>query len=114
MSDPADFIRKCIRHNNTTLKNILNKPPKFPCGICNHEVKHNDKSILCTMCDKWAHIRCTEVSVEQYREMQLRNRDDPVLIDTENWLCIRCVMDSRSDFNPFIYLTDNQITNMIL
>ena len=64
------------------------------------------------MCDKWAHIRCTEVSVEQYRDMQQRNRDDPDLIDTENWLCIRCVMNARSDFNPFIYLTDNQITNM--
>ena len=44
--------------------------------------------------------------------MQQRNRKNPDLIDTEDFLCLKCLMESRSDFNPFIYLSDNQITNM--
>ena len=77
----------------------------FDFGICNFEVKNNDKSILCTECGKWTHIRCTDVTVIQYKDMQQRNRENPdLLIDTEVFLCIKCVMDARSDFNPFIYL----------
>ena len=98
MTSPAvNLIKKCIRHNNTPLDNNINTPPIFPCGICNYEVKHNDKSILCSQCDKWAHIRCTEISLEQYREIQQRNKENPDLIDTEDFLCLKCVMDSRSD-----------------
>ena len=107
----AEFIRKSIRHNNTSLHNV-DKTPNFPCGICNFEVKHNDKSILCTECDKWAHIRCTEVSVAEYREMQQRNRENPDLIETESWKCIKCIMDERAIYNPFVFLTSNQLTNM--
>ena len=111
MTNPAEFIRKSIRHNNTSLKNNCVKPT-FPCSICNLEVKHNDKSILCTLCDKWAHTRCTQVSIEQYREMQLRNRDNPDLLEEESWDCLKCIMDNRSDYNPFIYISDNQLSNL--
>ena len=93
-SAAADFIRNSIRHNNTTQHIIT--IPKFPCGICNFDVKHNDKSILCTECGKWVHIRCTEVSGVEYKDMQLRNRDNPDLIDTESWACINCVMDTNT------------------
>ena len=77
----ADYIRNSIRHNNAHNTKVV-KIPKFPCGICNFDVKHNDKSILCSECDKWVHIRCTEVSPEQYKDMQQRNWDNPKLVET--------------------------------
>ena len=109
----ADFIRNSIRQNNEHDKvSKVTKVPKFPCGICNLDVKHNDKSILCSECDKWAHIHCTEVSIEQYKDMQQRNREFPDLVEAESWLCIKCVMYKRLEFNPFIFLSSNQLTNM--
>ena len=44
--------------------------------------------------------------------MQRRNLDNPDLVETEYWGCIKCVMDKRSEFNPFIFLSSNQLTNM--
>ena len=117
MTNPADFLRKSIQHNNSLLLNKklapnITKKPEYPCAICNCDVKHNDKSILCSSCDKWAHIRCTDVSVNEYREMQLRNRDNPELIENESWICLKCIMENRSEYNPFIFLSDTQLDNM--
>ena len=113
MASPVtDILRKSIRHNDIHHHNNQERIVEFPCGICNFEVKHNDKSILCTECDKWAHIRCTDVTVEQYRDMQQRNRENPGLIETESWECLKCVMDKRAKIFPFMFLSANQLTNM--
>ena len=44
--------------------------------------------------------------------MQLRNRDNPDLLEEESWDCLKCIMDNRSDYNPFIYISDNQLSNL--
>ena len=113
MTNPTEFLKKSIKQNNRSILNSkLDKKPKFPCGVCNCEVKHNHKAIECSKCMKYAHIVCTGISDEEYRDLQLRNRDNPELIETEIWICIKCDMEERSEYNPFIFLSDNQLTNM--
>ena len=115
MVNPTDLIRKSIKHNKNNrslLRKKFEKTPEFPCGICEYDVKHNDKSILCSGCNKWVHIRCTEVSVDQYRDMQQRNLDNPDLIESEFWTCLKCVMAERSLFTPFITISSNTLSNL--
>ena len=107
-TSPADLIKKCIKLNNTENFKKPVKTPKLPCGICNFDVKHNDKAILCTKCDKWAHIRCSDVSAEEYKKMQLENLENPGL-EEECWLCLVCTMSSRADYTPFIYMSNNEL-----
>ena len=85
---PVDFLIDSIelsRHNNTDQCAV-----GFPCSICHYDVKHNDKSIFCTTCDKWVHIKCNGITLEVYRAMQKLNRDNPELID-EKWECLSCI-----------------------
>ena len=63
------------------------------------------------MCEHWVHIRCSDVSLEEYRKMQLENLDNPDLED-ECWSCLLCTMNSRADYTPFIDLSNNQLVNL--
>ena len=56
---------------------------KFPCGICNNSVKHNDKSILCDQCKCWIHIKCNDISVAEYKDLQ----KEPI---GNKWICLYC------------------------
>ena len=111
---PSDLIKKCIIHNKNQKNKKPAKKPKFQCGICNFGVKHNDKAIFCTLCDKWSHISCSDVSIDEYRHMQLRNREVPTLVEKEKWTCMACIMDLRSEYVPFIYMSDNQVVKKLL
>ena len=117
--NPTDYLIKSIRNarqnninKNNTSKENSNQKPKFPCSICNFEVKHNDKSIQCTTCEQWVHIKCNGITVNEYTERQQRNRDFPELVDTELWLCMMCILNERSDFVPFIYCSDTELTKL--
>ena len=112
-TDPIEIIKQSIRYNNGLLFN--NRPkvtPEFPCGICDFEVKHNDKANLCTDCGKWAHIRCSGVTIDEYKERQKRNRDNPELVELETWSCLKCVMMEKAEFTPYISLNTNQLIHM--
>ena len=37
-----------------------------PCSICKNEVKQDDKSVQCDLCNKWNHIECVGISPEYY------------------------------------------------
>ena len=111
---PSDLLRKCIRDGKTSLNNVNKNPRKseYPCSVCNYEVKHNDKSIQCTHCELWVHIKCNGISVEEYKERQQRNKDNPELIDGEPWCCITCTIKSREDFVPLIKMSSYELLNM--
>ena len=79
------------------LKLDKGKPINFPCGSCNQEVKHNDKAIFCSNCPHWIHIKCNGISIDEYKFRIKRNRDDPELIENENWICLYCTVKDRSD-----------------
>ena len=111
MENPVNFLKNSIRYTKALLSN-QNRIPEYPCGICKFDVKHNDKSIYCSECEKWIHIKCTDVSSEEYREMQIRNRENPELIDSETWICLKCIMEERLEYSPFIYQSNNQLCNL--
>ena len=43
-------------------------PIKYPCAGtgCGKPVKSNQKSIVCDQCNKWVHLKCTDLSTEQF------------------------------------------------
>ena len=84
----------------------------FPCGICKFDVKHNDKAILCTVCDHWIHIKCNGITVDEYKSRQIKNRENPELEDNESWSCLSCTMQERRDYVPFIQLSHSDIHNL--
>ena len=113
-SSPTDFLIQSIR---TTLgssnSNVIPDPNlQFPCSMCRFEVKNNDKSIQCTSCELWSHIKCNGITVDEYAERQNRNRDNPELEDSEVWTCMRCILDDRAEFIPFINFSNNELCNL--
>ena len=84
----------------------------YPCAICKFDVKHNDKAILCTVCDHWIHIKCNGITVDEYKSRQSRNRENPELMDNESWSCLSCTMQERKDHVPFIHLSASDIQNL--
>ena len=113
MTDPVESIKQSIRYNNGILHNNRSKViPEFPCGICDFEVKHNDKANLCTECGKWVHIRCSGVSIDEYKERQKRNRDNPELIELESWSCLKCIMLEKAEYTPYMSMTSGELVFM--
>jgi hypothetical protein len=55
---------------------------KFPCGICENEVKDEHKGISCDSCSTWYHNDCTGMSDYMY--------DTYCNHSNLSWLCIRC------------------------
>ncbi len=56
---------------------------KYPCGTCHKPVKSNQKGILCDSCNKWYHIKCIDMPVDEY--FRLGNSDEP-------WECNECLL----------------------
>ena len=57
---------------------------QYPCKICKNEVKDNDPSRCCDMCNMRSHIGCVNISPKTYIKLQ----DD----DVSAWyrpICIR-------------------------
>ena len=54
---------------------------EYPYGICKNEVKQDDKSIQCDLCNKWNHIKCVGISSAYYEKLQN---------DTKPWYCPNC------------------------
>ena len=51
---------------------------EYLCNICKNEVKNNDKSVLCDLCNKWNLIECVGIDSAYYEKLQK---------DTEPWYC---------------------------
>ena len=39
---------------------------KFPCTVCQKPVRKNQNSILCDVCQKWSHHKCTSLSTGEF------------------------------------------------
>ena len=109
----TDFLIKSLKNCKEALIKNTDKECKYPCGICKNDVKHNDKSILCSTCNKWIHIVCNGITLEDYKARQKRNRDNPDLIMSETWECLKCVMDDRASKFAFGYLDNTELNNLI-
>ena len=109
----ADCLKQSIRATKLAkLHKSTNTIILYPCAICKFEVKHNDKAILCTVCDHWIHIKCNGITVDEYKSIQSRNLENPELVDNESWSCLSCIMQERRDYVPFIQLGPTEIQNL--
>ena len=113
MSTPAAYLIQSIRSaQRNSNDNKSGKHIEYPCSICDYEVKNNNKAILCTSCELWSDIRCNNISVNEYKERQRRNLDNPDSIENEIWICMRCTLLERSDFIPFIFSSVTELNNL--
>ena len=55
---------------------------QYPCVHCDKSVKKNQKALLCTECNLWAHIKCAGISDLKY------NDPNEGFV---NWQCSKCV-----------------------
>ena len=49
---------------------------KYPCLKCTKPVKKNQKGIECSTCVKWVHLKCTNLTEEQYNFLEI-NKNVP-------------------------------------
>ena len=106
MSIESDFLIQSVRANKNFLKSKnltnINREIKYPCSMCNYDVKHNDKALYCTTCEHWIHIKCNQTTLEEYKSMQMINNETPELID-EPYDCLKCVMEKRGTYSSPLY-----------
>ena len=46
-----------------------NPGPIFPCSVCAGNVTWRGKSVLCCTCCKWVHLRCSQLSLSNFRAL---------------------------------------------
>ena len=52
----------------------------FPCSVCTGNVTWRGKSVQCCTCFKWVHLRCSQLSLSQFR----------ALGSSHSWSCPPC------------------------
>lgn len=60
---------------------------KYPCGICSHPVKKQDRAVCCDNCNQWVHNSCSGMSSHMY---------DILKGSTCTWICPSCGLPSFS------------------
>ena len=46
-----------------------NPGPIFPCSVCAGNVIWRGKSVQCCTCSKWVHLRCSQLSLSNFRAL---------------------------------------------
>ena len=62
---------------------------KFPCRTCEKPVKNNQNGLLCSICQKWHHTKCQDISIHEYTRLY----QNP----NEKWTCLTCSLPSFCD-----------------
>ena len=57
-----------------------NSGPMFPCSVCTENVTWRGKSVQCCACSKWVHLRCSQLSLSNFR----------ALGSSHSWSCPLC------------------------
>ena len=57
-----------------------NPGPIFPCSVCAGNVTWRGKSVQCCTCSKWVHLRCSQLSLSNFR----------ALGSSHSWSCSPC------------------------
>ena len=57
-----------------------NPGPIFPCSVCARNVTWRGKSVQCCACSKWVHLRCSQLSLSNFR----------ALGSSHSWSCPPC------------------------
>ena len=54
--------------------------PIFPCSVCTRNVTWRGKSVQCCTCSKWVHLRCSQLSLSNFRAFG----------SSHSWSCLPC------------------------
>ena len=52
----------------------------FPCSVCAGNVTWRGKSVQCCTCSKWVHLRCSQLSLSNFRDLGR----------SHSWSCLPC------------------------
>ena len=101
----ADLLKKdlncCYYFINNIFLSVKMPEKPNPCGICCKNISNHCKSVFCNHCNFWVHIKCNNISVSEY--VQLQNEPDDV-----PWFCKKCTMDMF----PFGLLTNEEFLGL--
>ena len=99
MPTSINFVRNSIKVSKNLIKRAqITSNIQFPFGVCLTNVKYGENSIQCTSCDKWIHLNCTNMTLQQFYDIIEDNKKNPDLIDTADRHCPKCTF-------PFYDLT---------
>lgn len=96
-----------IIYNLTNRGNVVhfNSTAKFPCGYCSKNVNSNQKALLCCQCQKWIHIKCNDLSVNEYISI----KDN---LSNSKWLCLTCTIINDAQIFPFTFVSNEAILQL--
>ena len=57
---------------------------QYSCRTCKSEVKNEDESVQCDLCNKWNHVFCVDISSAEYEKLKL---------STLPWYCPICAKE---------------------
>ena len=103
MITAIDFLIESIKSPKSVESITKSNVSRFPCEICNHEVKHNDKALHCTICLHKVHISCNGITIDGYQFRLKRNYGNPDKINVENWTFLQWKISERANIFPFGY-----------
>ena len=80
-------------------------PVQFPCGVCEKDVRENQRAICCDGCDTWWHFKCITMSNITYKA--LRN-------SSKSWICCQCGLPNfdSSIFDNTEVITSNSFDTL--
>ena len=78
---------------------------KYPCGSCAKPVKKNQHGIACDTCDSWFHVKCVDMSIEEYN--RLGNSDI-------EWNCFYCALRSLPQFSDSLFSENDTVNESVL
>lgn len=66
-----------------------------PCSVCKFRVLKNHKAIFCNICHLWTHLKCTPLSLSEYK----------ISLSKDDWFCPNCLSETFP-FNHYVNDTD--------
>lgn len=98
-SNEPFYCKKCLSHElpfysltNKTFAATIDCTPdvnarnfKFPCKVCKKSCKSNQNCIYCEICKIWIHVKCTSLSISQFKSY---------ITSTLPYFCSNCISDS--------------------
>ena len=101
MPTPIDFVIDSIKASRKARETTNTININNPCGICHETVRNNDKSLKCSQCLSSIHIRCNGITVTEYKDRIIKKKQNPDVIDNEEWICLECSISERAKIFPF-------------
>ena len=67
---------------------------KDTCNTCLRTIARNSRSVKCTKCERWTHVKCSDVSNKEYNKKYKLNR-------SSKWNCSKCRTGEDINYNIF-------------